>query len=242
MRVCLLSPQSLSRLHSPCGLPLCLPAVGYALFTHGSWGPFLGCFSFESTPAGTVQSEALMPLPSGHHSRCVRICFQGLPGRRLGTSSLRSCRVTQLGCCSSHVCGHFRTLTMDRSAELVESPLPVHGRPWRRSLRAPDSQRPRVASRKHRRCKAPVQKGLSRRCSLPTHLERVLEVRLSPSIVDSLSFVSHRLAHDACCLWPLIDCNFLLSIVGRRDSQTYTSCSSDVAEVLGMTLFLVGAH
>ena len=60
-----------------------LPAVGCALFIHGSWGPFPGCFSCESTPACTVQREALTPLPSGHHSRCVRTCFQGLPGRRL---------------------------------------------------------------------------------------------------------------------------------------------------------------
>ena len=41
----------------------------------------------------------------------------------------------------------------------------------------------------------------------------------------------HRIAHDACCLWPLIDCNFLLAIVGRRDSQTLTSCSSCLASM-----------
>ena len=38
----------------------------------------------------------------------------------------------------------------------------------------------------------------------------------------------HRIANDACCLWLLIDCNFPLAIVGRRDSQTFTSCSSAV--------------
>ena len=66
--------------------------------------------------------------------------------------------------------------------------------------------------------------------TLLTHLELVIEVHLSPSIVDSFFLVSHRLAHDA-CLWLLIDCNFLLAIVGRRDSQTYTSCSSGFAGV-----------
>ena len=30
----------------------------------------------------------------------------------------------------------------------------------------------------------------------------------------------------ACCLWLLIDCNIPFAIVGRRDSQTFTSCSS----------------
>ena len=46
------------------------------------------------------------------------------------------------------VSGHLSTssaLLIDRSAEQVES--------WRRSLRAPDSQRPRVAPRKHCRCR-----------------------------------------------------------------------------------------
>ena len=31
----------------------------------------------------------------------------------------------------------------------------------------------------------------------------------------------HRIAHDAYCLWLLIDCNFPLAIVGRRDSQDF---------------------
>ena len=39
----------------------------------------------------------------------------------------------------------------------------------------------------------------------------------------------HRIAHTACCLWLLIDCNFPFAIVGRRDSQTFTSCSSCLA-------------
>ena len=38
----------------------------------------------------------------------------------------------------------------------------------------------------------------------------------------------HRIAHDACCLWLLIDCNIPFAIPGRRDSQTFTSCSSAV--------------
>ena len=41
----------------------------------------------------------------------------------------------------------------------------------------------------------------------------------------------HRIAHNACCLWLLIDCKFPLAIVGRRDSQTFTSCSSCVASM-----------
>ena len=89
-------------------------------------------------------------------------------------------------------------------------------------------QRPRVASRKHSRCEALVQKGLvvflvGAHCRLISNLS----VRFSWSpIVGSFFLVSHRLAHDACRLWLLIDCNFPLEIVGRRDSQTYTSCSS----------------
>ena len=45
----------------------------------------------------------------------------------------------------------FHTLLIDRSAELMESCLPVRGRPWRRAC----------GHQTHCRCKAPVQKGLS---------------------------------------------------------------------------------
>ena len=37
----------------------------------------------------------------------------------------------------------------------------------------------------------------------------------------------HRIADDACCLWLLIDCNFSLAIVGRKDTQTFTFCSRE---------------
>ena len=42
----------------------------------------------------------------------------------------------------------------------------------------------------------------------------------------SLNPEPHRIAHDACCLWLLIDCNFPFAIAGWRDSQTFSSCSS----------------
>ena len=145
------------------------------------------------------------------------------------------------------VSGHLSTssaLLIDRSAELVESPLPVHGRPWRRSLRAPDSQRPRVASRKHCRCKAPVQICLSRRWSLPTHFERVLEVRpQSIHIRFSLARVTPPCSR---CLLPLATHRLQLS-VDNRGTPILTppvALALQVCdrEVLEKTLFLVGAH
>ena len=132
--------------------------------------------------------------------------------------------------------GHLSTssaLLIDRSAEPVESSLPL----WQ--TLAPPSASTRLTTPS---CCVPQALSLqgfcaegsccqSRRRTLPIHLELVIEVHLSPSIVDSFFLVSHRLAHDVCCLWPLIDCNFLLALVGRRDSQTYTSCSSGFAGV-----------
>ena len=50
-----------------------------------------------------------------------------------------------------------------------------------------------------------------------------------PVFLNSISNPEpHRIAHDACCLQLLIDCNFPFAIVGRRDSQTSTSCCSCV--------------
>ena len=147
------------------------------------------------------------------------------------------------------VSGHLSTssaLLIDRSAELVESPLPVHGRPWRRSLRAPDSQRPRVASRKHCRCKAPVQKGFL----VGAHLRLISSVSTRFASVHPLSILSCS-CHTA----------LLTMAAASGYSSTATSCwqswdggtpilTPPVAlalqlcdrEVLGKTLFLVGAH
>ena len=50
----------------------------------------------------------------------------------------------------------------------------------------------------------------------------------------------HRIAHDACCLWLLIDCNFPFAIVGRRESLTprlaqVLVSSSELSELLQLS-------
>ena len=47
----------------------------------------------------------------------------------------------------------------------------------------------------------------------------------------SLNPEPHRIAHDACWLWLLIDCNFPFAIAGWRDSQTFSSCCSRLASM-----------
>ena len=87
--------------------------------------------------------------------------------------------------------GHISTssaLLIDRSAEPVESSLPL----WQ-TLAPPRAHQTHNAlvSRKHCRCKAPVQKGLvvilPRRRTMPTHLELHVEVhsRFCHFFVDS---------------------------------------------------------
>ena len=91
-----------------------------------------------------------------------------------------------------------------------------------------------------------MQKGLSRRCSLPTHLERVLEVRLNPSIVI-LSFSCHTalLTMPAASGYSSTATSCWQSWDGETPRLTPPEALALQVcdrEVVGKTLFLVGAH
>ena len=216
-----------------------------------------------------------MPLPSGHHSRCVRPCFQGLPGRRLarrhcdrapcpssavevtwlyGPISSRLLLVARLRLLTLVAVDasldqvprgqrapldHFRTLLIDRSADLVESPLPVHGRPWRRSLRAPDSQRPRVVS-----LQGPCAEGSFLVCA---HFRLVSSVSSRFAPVVPLSILSFS-CHTALLTMPAASgCSSTAtscwqSCDGGTPRPTPLALQVCDREVLGKTLFFVGVH
>ena len=142
-----------------------------------------------------VLRGALVPPPCGHHSRCMRHCFQRVSRPTCRTSSLRSCTVVLLCRQSPWLIKSFssRLLRIARlrlswllqpslrfiwlgasRSEGSRRPVPSFtDRPvigtrggfpaclWQILTllpRAPDWQRPRVASRKHYRCKVPVRR------------------------------------------------------------------------------------
>ena len=128
----------------------------------------------------------------------------------------------------------FHTLLIDRSAELAESPLPVRGRPWRRSRehQAHNSLVLHPAS-------TVVARNLCRRVLLS--FSSALIAHSSP-VCPRGSLQSFHLSilsfpcHTALPMMPAAPvysstATFLLAIVGRRDSRTCTSCSSGLAGV-----------
>ena len=117
-----------------------------------------------------VSCEALVSLPSEHHSpgealfpraskptsRKFLLCSFSMltgtlasflfSGRRTSATRMSPAVVTaSLDQCIVYICGHFAPYPPACSRQFL-APRP----------RAPDSQRPRVASRMHCRCKAPV--------------------------------------------------------------------------------------
>ena len=84
-----------------------LPVVGCALLACGCLCSSVS-FHLESHACAGLR-DALVSLPCGYHSHCVRPCFQWLPDRLLGRrqvlavlSPLRSCLVAWL-CCQSFI-------------------------------------------------------------------------------------------------------------------------------------------